>query len=1044
MTGRLSRLSRGLRPEAYANGDRIEQIVRHHARLTPDAPAIRQADRVLSYRDLVAMADRVACGLMKRGVGPGAFVPVCLPRSPDFVSVLLAVLTTGAAYLAMDPRWPAGRREYVVGNSGADFVIVPEGDAADPAGVAALSVGDLMADGEATPPPGLSGGQAACVFYTSGSTGQPKGVVSPHRGTVRVLVGNDDLPLDGDTIFLQAAPLPWDGLSLELWAPLLNGGCCVLLDVDAPTLDVAALRNAVERGVNSLWLTSSLFNVFVDEAVELFGALRLALVGGERVSVEHLRRLLDRFPKLPVVNGYGPAESTIFATTQHVHPRYVRASATDVPIGRPVPGTGVVVVDGALRPLPAGRSGELLVSGDGLALGYLRDPEATARAFVELDGVRHYRTGDLVVLEDGVFRYRGRLDRQVKVNGVRIEPGEVEAALERHPGVRSCSVVRAGRDERPRLVALFESAGPVAPTADELRAFVTGQLLPAMVPAIVRRVDRLPLGPTGKVDVSQVQAMAELAVGETDRKVDAGAPTSDGPDVPLLLVARSLLGAPDLGLDDDLLAAGATSLDVVRLASRASAVLPSPIGLTDVYRMPTVQGLLDTASARAGADQDRQENAGQDRQADSAGADAPLSHAQTRFWLAEQLAPGAADNMVLFVYLVTGEWEPLTLRTAFEDVIERHDVLRTVYPPAGRTAVARLVAPKPLDLDVVPAHDGEDVEGALRRLTEDWWRTPFDLKAEPPLRVRVFRLGEDRYLLGLNFHHIAFDGWSERILMADLAHAYRSRAAGTKPVFPDLPPYATYSRSERAGAEIDTDTALRQWRAVLEPTIDPAFAPPLSGSPEGPRVELTRMLPEAMVSGLRTIASRSGSPTASVLSAAVARAVASTFGVEQVCVGTVAPARADPRFDGVIGYFVDPLPLALRTAGDPDGRRVLTEAAEQLRGAMHRPLVPFDDLVRALAPPRGRHPWFQTWVVVQHQPPSGELSPRVRYRPLRVSPPSTGMELLIHAIPGEEGGWKLVASCRADGIGETALRDLVKFLTETLAEYACEPSDRHG
>jgi mycobactin peptide synthetase MbtE len=359
VNGRLSRLSRGLGPAAYANGDRIEQVVRHHARLTPDAAAIRQADQVLSYRDLVAMADRVACGLMKRGVGPGMFVPVCLPRSPEFVGVLLGVLTTGAAYLAMDPRWPAGRREYVLTGSGADFLIAPEGSAPPPAGVARLSVSDLMVDGMVVPPPGLSGAQAACVFYTSGSTGQPKGAVSPHRGSVRVLVGNDDVPLDADTVFLQAAPLPWDGLSLELWAPLLNGGCCVLHDVDAPALDVAALQNAVERGVNSLWLTSSLFNVFVDEAVELFGALRLVLVGGERVSVEHLRRLLDRFPELPVVHGYGPAESTIFATTQLVSPRHVRAPATDVPVGRPVPGTGVVVVDEALQPLPAGRPSSL-------------------------------------------------------------------------------------------------------------------------------------------------------------------------------------------------------------------------------------------------------------------------------------------------------------------------------------------------------------------------------------------------------------------------------------------------------------------------------------------------------------------------------------------------------------------------------------------------------------------------------------------------------------------------------------------------------------
>lgn len=1032
MNGRVSRLSRGLGPAVYANGDRIEQIVRCHERLAPDAVAVRQGERVLSYRDLVAMADRVAGGLRERGVGPGDVVPVCLARSPELVGVLLGVLTAGAAYLAMDPGWPAGRHQDVLAGSGAGFLIAPEGSAPPPPGIRRLTGADVMAAGVAPAPRGLRGTDAACVFYTSGSTGRPKGVVSPHRGTVRVVVGNDDVPLDADTVFLQAAPLPWDGSSLELWAPLLNGGCCVLLDAGASLLDVMALRNAVDRGVNSLWLTSSLFNVFVDEAVELFGAVRLVLVGGERVSVNHVRRLLDRFPELPVINGYGPAESTIFATTHVVRRPDVRPPSADIPIGRPVPGTGVVVVDEALRPLPPGRPGELLVSGDGLARGYLGDPEQTSRAFVEVDGVRHYRTGDLVVLDDGVLRYRGRLDRQIKVNGVRIEPGEVEAALERHPGVRSSSVVKVERGDRPRLVALFESAGAVAPTAEALRAFAGERLLPAMIPAILHRVDRLPLGPTGKVDVARVVAMAEMVAREGEPEIDAGARTTADPAepaVPFLSAARSVLGVPNLRPDDDLFAAGATSLDVVRLTSRSAVTLPAPVGLADVYRARTVQGVLDVAVERAKTESGH------------AGVlpvtDAPLSHAQTRFWLSEQFHPGAADNMVVLAYLVTGAWEPRILHAAFEDVIERHTVLRTVYTPAERTAVPRTVGTPPFGIEMVPAPagTGDDVDAAARLMTADWWRTPFDLEVERPLRVRVSRLDEDRYLLGLHIHHIAFDGWSERILMADLALAYRARTVGATPVFPDVPPYVAHSRAEQRSSGTGAEAKLRHWRNILEPPVAPAFAPPHTDSPEGPRCELGRMLPGPLVSRLRAIASRRGSPAAAVLSAAVAQAVGRTFGVSEVCVGTVAPSRPDPYFDGVIGYFVNPLPLALRTVGEPGGRPVLAESAAQLRAAMDH-AVPFDELVRALGPVRGRHPWFQTWVVVQHEPPRGELSPQVRYRPVRVSPPSTAMELLVEAVPRGEGGWELVVSCRADGIGAATLRDLLETLTEALVRYA--------
>ncbi len=1029
----VSRLSRGIGPAAYRHGDRIEQIIRHRERLTPDAVAVRQAGRALSYRELVAMADRVAAGLTDRGVGPGDVVPMCLSRSPEFVGVLLGVLTTGAAYLAMDHGWPVGRREYLLANSGATLLITEPEHMEPPAGIQRLTVADLKTGGAATPPRGLSGTDAACVFYTSGSTGQPKGIVSPHRGTVRVLVGNDDLPLDTQTVFLQAAPLPWDGLSLELWAPLLNGGCCVLLDTQAPLLDVAALKGAVDGGVNSLWLTSSLLNVFVDEAIDLFRTVRLALVGGERVSVNHVRRLLDRFPELVVINGYGPAESTIFATTHVIRRANVEPLSTDIPIGRPVPGTGVVIVDDALQPLPPGQPGEMLISGDGLAHGYLGDPDQTSRAFVEVDGVRHYRTGDLAVLDDGVFRYRGRIDRQVKVNGIRVEPSEVEAAIENHPGVRSCSVVKLDRDGRPLLVALFESADEVAPTVETLRTFAAEHLLPAMVPAILRRVDRLPLGPTGKVDVARVVAMAELLLQERSPETDSGigaATEFAGPDVAFLSAARSLLGVPDLGLEDDLFAAGATSLDVIRLASRSAALLPSPVGLTDVYRTPTVQSLLNTARERAG------------RQPAGAGTslvtDAPLSHAQTRFWLSEQLFPGAADNMVVLAYVVTGRWEPQILELAFGDVIAHHAILRTVYTPPEPKVVRQVGVAPSFRLEVVPAPTGmdDDVDAAAELMTADWWRTPFDLEAEPPFRVRVSRLDEDRYLLHLHLHHIAFDGWSERILMADLATAYQARAAGVMPAFSDAPTYAAYSRAERSDLGSRSEAALRHWRRVLEPPVAPAFGPPHADSLEGPRCELTQKLPTLLVSRLRTVASRWGSPTSALLSAAVAHAVARTFGVWEVCVGTVGPSRPDPRFDNVVGYFVNPLPLVLRAAGDPGNRSLPTEAAQQLRAALNHSEIPFDELVRALRPARGRNPWFQTWAVVQHEPPQGELSPHVRYRPLRLSPPSTAMELLVEAVPQGDGSWELVASCRADGIGEATLKVLVESVTEALARYS--------
>ncbi|MBM0275406.1 non-ribosomal peptide synthetase [Micromonospora sp. STR1s_6] len=582
--------------DPYRHGDRIERVVARHARMTPAAVAVQQGERRLSYAELVSRADRIAAALAARGVGPGDVVPVCLPRSVELVAVLLGVLATGAAYVAMDPGWPADRKATVFDGTRCRLLVADDPVPGRP-GLAVASYPDLAAGWDRPAPrTGLDGGAPACVFYTSGSTGRPKGAVSPHRGTIRTLVDHPDIPLDPTTVFLQAAPLPWDGLSLELWAPLLNGGRCQLLDAHLPALDVAGLATMVERGVNSLWLTSSLFNVLADEAPELFDRIQLLLVGGERVSAPHVRRVLDRFPGLRVVNGYGPAESTIFTTTHVIRPDDVRDPDADVPIGRPVPRTGIRLVDNEDHPVPAGSVGEILVSGDGLAIGYLGDPDETARAFVELAGVRHYRTGDLGCLdEEGVLHYRGRADRQFKVNGVRIEPGEVESVLVAHPRIATGAVLRLELTPgRPELAMVYRSHDGLPLTDAELRAFAAPRLLPAMTPTVWRHVDRLPLGPTGKVDGIALRALAEQAV-LARRGPEAAVPASAAD--PFLADVRRVLDAPHLAASDDVFAAGATSLDAVRLALRAMRRLGRRVTVADVHRARTSTGYASCCGA---------------------------------------------------------------------------------------------------------------------------------------------------------------------------------------------------------------------------------------------------------------------------------------------------------------------------------------------------------------------------------------------------------------------------------------------------------------
>jgi aryl carrier-like protein len=842
------------------------------------------------------------------------------------------------------------------------------------------------------------------------------------------LVNCPSVPLDETTVFLQAAPVPWDAFSLELWGALLNGGRCVLLDATAVTADAQAVGRALDAGVNTLWLTSSLFNVLIEEDEDLFRRVRLLLVGGERVSVPHVRRAVSVHAGLRMVNGYGPVESTIFTTAHVVKPEDLAEGRTDVPIGRPVPGTGVVLLGPDGAPLAAdgtAAEGEIAVSGDGLALGYVGDPEETAKRFVLVDGVRHYRTGDLAVVDErGNLRYRGRADQQFKIRGVRIEPGEVEAALESHPEVAACCVLKAeSAPGRAALVGVYTTVHDHPVDAAVLRAHCARTLLPAMVPTELTHTARLPLGTTGKVDR---KAVARLAAGRAE------APTVTATDDGLLAEIRDLLGLPALTDRDDLLDAGVTSLDVIRLAARLSARTGARVGVADVYRLRT----LDALRAVDRGVVDLPPTSGRERRDPP-----PLSRAQQRFWLAEQTSPGDADNMIVLAYSLTGPVRPAALRQALQDVVARHPVLRTVYPWHGDAPVQRVRPPGRADVPWEETPEPVDAAGLglqelAERVTEDWWRTPFSLEDDLPLRARLCRLADDRHLFCLQIHHIAFDGWSASVFLEDLRTAYSARAAGLPAGLAEpASDYAAYSRWEQARTNGLLRTELPYWRDALSSPREP-FLPPPGGAGEAARLEDVVLVPADLVRRLTRAAGRQGGPPLAGLVAAAVRALSRTFGPKDVRIGTVTGGRLDPSVEEIVGYFVNPLVVEVPEVATGSALAVLAGSARAVVSALDHSGSPFDELVRLLNPDRRRHPWFQTWVVLQGELPHGPLGDGVTAMPVRVRPPSTAIELMIEAIPQPDGAWELVVLRRADGVGAAAAKELLSELVSSLAELA--------
>ncbi|HYR11628.1 MAG TPA: non-ribosomal peptide synthetase, partial [Longimicrobium sp.] len=603
----------------------IDQLFAEHAAATPDAVAVEAAGARMTYGELAARSNRLARHLRGLGVRPGMRVGICLDRSPEMVTAILATLAAGGAYVPLDPGYPAERLAFMLADTAAAVVVTDSRLAAGLPPHAARTVlvdaeADAIAAASAEP---LEAGTApdapACVMYTSGSTGRPKGIEVPHRAVVRLVRGTDFIDIRPDDVFLQMAPAAFDAATLELWGPLLNGARVALYPPEAPSVE-GIERAVAEHGVTVLWLTAGLFHLVVDERIGALRGVRQLLAGGDVLSVPHVRRVLAELPGTVFINGYGPTENTTFTACHRV--AALPEGAASVPIGRPIANTRVYVLDGRMEPVPVGVPGELYTGGAGLALGYLNRPALTAEAFVPSpfgDGERLYRTGDRVrwtevrecesakvrkwngdeasEASDGstlalshsrtfALEFLGRVDAQVKVRGFRIEPGEIEAALRAHPRVSDAAVVaREDRGQARRLVA-YVASPEGEELAPALREHLRATLPEHMVPAAVVVLDRLPLTANGKVDARALPAP------EVEHAQGPDAAPRDETERLLVDLLASVLAVEDVGIHDNFFALGGDSILCIQLVSRARAA-GLPLATRDVFLQQTAAAMAD-------------------------------------------------------------------------------------------------------------------------------------------------------------------------------------------------------------------------------------------------------------------------------------------------------------------------------------------------------------------------------------------------------------------------------------------------------------------
>ncbi|MFG2375675.1 amino acid adenylation domain-containing protein [Streptomyces sp. NPDC048504] len=1062
----------------YPQGVSVHGIVSAHAAAAPDAVCLVDGDRTVSYGLLDRASDAYAVRLAALGVRPGDLVPVRLPRGAELVAAVLAVLKLGAAYALVDLAWPPSRIADVLEQLDARLLV--DSPDAHHEGVVRWCPppGSLAAvDGEGTGFRAVPAGgeDPCCVFFTSGTTGRPKGVLTPHRATVRLFRPDAQVArFAADTVLPQAAPVPWDGYALELWSVLLNGGTSVV--VPEPYLTPEALRAGTGRhGVDTVWLTASLFNMIVDEDPDAFLGLRQVMTGGERLSVPHVRRFLDRHPGIALVNGYGPVESTVFATTHRIRPEDCDRPG-GIPIGGPVPDTQVHVLDGD-RVCAVGETGELCVAGHGLALRYLGRPQLTAEKFTEvrLDGtpVRVYRTGDLAAWdEDGLLHYRGRADRQVKIRGHRVEPAEVERQIEALlPAVRRATVLALrDQDGTCRGLAAFcvprRAGDPLAGALETVRASVVSYHRPDQLLSI----DELPLTGNGKLDE---RALLELSAGSgvpaslggsearTPAVPGIPAPGTPAPGTPLTdLVAAvfaEVLGVAAVPLDVEFTALGGTSLAAGRVCARLGARLGRPVPLATLLTHPTAAAL----GARLADPTDAAGAPTPDRAPD----ELPLTSSQSGFLIRHLLEPDDRSAHCLAAWTLDGDLDRTALGAALADVHLRHHALHTVY----RTDRARTFAvpggqPPPEPVELPATHS---TEAALAVVRTDL-TAPLDPVDGPVWRaVLVPVAGTRSTVLGYAVHHIAFDGWSESVLAADLAVAYNARTAGVAPAWPSAPTAAqVWAVRERHALAADlarqrerlTDalTGVPELRLPTPATrvgeiprtgagLTTTAGRPVARGGEVPsavaesgvlRVEVPLTAPEA--AGVDRLADRAGLTRFPVLLSLYGRALADLTGQDDFGVGVPVAQRVDPLLETAVGCHIGMVCVRLR--GEALHETAVRRAAATghlVRDAFACQDVGFAEAVRLVNPPRStRGPLFQTVFALQDNRTATLPLAGLRTAFHRLPYPGIPAEIQTEIWPEPGGGLRVVLNSRADAVDSPSAAALAKTFADLIRTTA--------
>ncbi|RKH63065.1 amino acid adenylation domain-containing protein, partial [Corallococcus llansteffanensis] len=993
---------------------------------TPDAVAVVAGGTRLTYGELSRRAARLARRLAAEGVGPEQLVGLCTERSVELVVGLLGILRAGGAWLPLDPSYPRKRLGAVLRDSGARVVVSQR----TLAGVLPLEdQATLWLEDEADTEqdlgtPALESGHLAYAIYTSGSTGTPKGVLVQQRNVLDFFAAMDERLGTTPGVWLAVTSLSFDISVLELLWTLTRGFSVVLREDGWDPSQLAARMR--EHGVTHLQCTPSFARALLQspEATAALPGLRTFLVGGEALPAplaEGLRRLVP-----DVLNMYGPTETTVWSSTHRVRD----AEDATVSIGTPIANTRFYILDANLQPVPVGVAGELYIAGSGVVRGYLGRPALTAERFLPEPfgsdpGARMYRTGDLARWHgDGTVDFLGRVDFQVKVRGHRIELGEVEAALSRHPALAAVVATVRTLAGEPSLVAYVTARPGHAVDTGVLRDFLRDRLPEFLVPSVFMTLDALPLTPNGKVDRQALPAPLQ----ERPRGRDFVAPRSDV-EARLAAAWAELLGVERVGLHDDFFELGGHSLLATRLVSRVRDLFQVDVPLRRLFEQPTVAGV--SACIEAGLQRGERSTAAPPGPRHRTGP-LPLSSAQQRLWFQDRLAPGSALYTLPGALRLHGPLDVAVLERCLTEVVRRHEALRTSFPEGADGPVQHIAPPSPVRL---PLHDLESLDAAAReaevaRRSAEEAARPFDLAHGPVLRTVLLRLSATEHVLLVALHHIAADGWSIGVLVRELAALHDAFSQGLPSPLPELPlQYGDYTLWQHEQLQGDVlESRVAYWRQELAGTtalhLPTDFPRPSAQAFHGARQPVH--LPLTLVERLKAVGQTEGASLFMGVLAAWQVLLHRSSGQTDFCVGAPVAGRQHSELEGLIGLFINTLVLRSRVDPRASFRELLRQTREATLGAYAHQDLPFEKLVDVLRVPRdpSRSPLFQVMFALENTP--------------RASLETQGLTLTLTEQALDTAKYDLTLSLAEDATGLTGYLeyDTALFTAGTAARLA--------